>query len=322
MYPCRLGFGPGHHCPAAEPAPPQKKEVTRLKLVQLQYFKAVCKYSNITKAAAELHITQPSISNAIKDLEDEFGVKLFYRLSKGLSLTEEGRFFLEKAEDILERSEALVRRMRELGNKRRDIKIGVPPMIGAILFPHMFQQFRAQYPDIHLTVMEYGTIQNRNLVQEGALDAAIVSSDWKDEEDMRFSSVEILETEVLFCTATAHPMAGCGKVELDMIKDEPLVLLKEDSYQMEIIRKLFRGSGASPNVILYSNQLQTIKELVANNVASSVLYRGVVNFNEGIVGIPFSPPIGTRIKLIWNKDKHMFNDIAKFISFTKTYKHQ
>ena len=65
-----------------------------MKLLQLKYFQTICKYNNITRASNELHVSQPSLSNVIRDLEEEFDVTLFQRLSKGLSLTEEGKVLL------------------------------------------------------------------------------------------------------------------------------------------------------------------------------------------------------------------------------------
>lgn len=289
-------------------------------LVQLQYFRAVCKHNNITKAAAELHITQPSISNAIKDLEEEFGIKLFYRLSKGLSLTEEGRVFLDKAEEILNAAGSLERQMRDLGNKKKEITIGVPPMIGTILFPYMFSRFHQLYPDIRLSIVEYGSVHTRRLVANGTLDAAIAAFDRNKDES--FEYVKIMDTETLFCASNNHPLAGKSAVSIELIKEEPLVLFKEDSYQASVTKRLFRSVGAEPNVILYSSQLHTIKELVANNVASSVLFHGVIGYNEGIVGIPFSTPLVTEIQLIWNKDKHLYSNLAKFIDFTRSYRHE
>ncbi|MFR3347575.1 MAG: LysR family transcriptional regulator, partial [Christensenellales bacterium] len=72
-----------------------------MKISQLRYFMTVCRYNNITKAAEELYVSQPAISSSIKDLETEFGVKLFYRQNNKLLLTDEGEYFLDKVTDIL-----------------------------------------------------------------------------------------------------------------------------------------------------------------------------------------------------------------------------
>ena len=71
-------------------------------LIQLKYFQTICKYNNITRASAELHVSQPSLSNAVKELEREFGVSLFTRRSRGLELTPEGRYFLDEADKLLD----------------------------------------------------------------------------------------------------------------------------------------------------------------------------------------------------------------------------
>jgi DNA-binding transcriptional LysR family regulator len=289
-------------------------------LIQLQYLRAVCKHSNITKAASELHITQPSISKALKDLEDEFGIRLFYRLSKGLSLTGEGRLFLEKADKILDTVHSLEREMRDLGNKKKEITIGIPPMIGTILFPHMFSRFHALYPDVRLSILEYGSLHTRNLVEGSTLDAAIVAFDKRS--DVAFECVKIMETETLFCVSEQNPLAQKDSISINELVGQPLVLFKEDSYQSRVTKGLFRGIGVEPNVILYSSQLHTIRELVVQNIASTVLFRGVIDPGEGIKEIPFETPIITDIYMIWNRGKHLYSNLTKLIDFTREYKHE
>ncbi len=288
-------------------------------LVQLQYLQAVCKHSNITKAATELHITQPSISKALKDLEEEFGIRLFYRLSKGLSLTEEGRLFLEKADRILATVSSLEREMRDLGNKKKEITIGIPPMIGTIIFPDIYSSFHKLYPDVRLSILEYGSLHTRRLVAGGTLDAAIVAFDKRS--DIDFEYVKIMETETLYCVSMKNPLSKRDSINIETLRGEPLVLFKEDSYQSNVTKELFRGIGAEPNVILYSSQLHTIRELVMRNIASSVLFRGVTSPNGGIKEIPFENPIITEIHLIWNRDKHLYSNLAKLIDFTRQYRY-
>ena len=291
-----------------------------MKLAQLNYFKMVCKYNNITRAAAELSITQPSVSNAIKDLEEELGIKLFYRLSKGLSLTEEGSVFLKMTDDILIRLDTMVQEMRELGSQKKRVNIGIPPMVGTFLFPRLFQRFRAEHPEVNLSIVEHGSMHTRELVADGTLDTAIVAGvPQQGNEDTPFESIHIMDTESLFCTSKSHCLACRESVDMDMISKEPLVMFKEDSYHTTAIRKMFRARGMEPNVILYSSQLHTITELVANSVASSVLFKGVINYNEGVVGTPFEKPFISEIQLIWNKSRYLHGDIVKFIDFTRQY---
>ena len=109
-----------------------------MKLNQLYYFKTVCKYNNITKAAEHLHVSQPAITHAIRELERELGIRLFKRTNKNVSLTQEGVLFFQKSSDILSELESLVDEMRDLGELHRAvIRVGVPPAIGTVIHPQM-----------------------------------------------------------------------------------------------------------------------------------------------------------------------------------------
>ena len=96
-----------------------------MKLYQLRYFTAVCRYGYVTRAAEELHVTQPSVSSAIKELEDEFSVNLFHRINNRLSPTKEGLYFLDQATKILELADSTTSMMEELGSRKKQIKIAI-----------------------------------------------------------------------------------------------------------------------------------------------------------------------------------------------------
>lgn len=94
-----------------------------MKLLQLKYFLTICEYSNISRAAGKLHVSQPSLTAAMKSLEQEFGITLFHRQSRGLILTEEGEIIL--------------------------------------LFPALVQSFHQAYPDARIQMVENGSVTNK-----------------------------------------------------------------------------------------------------------------------------------------------------------------
>ncbi len=288
-----------------------------MKLSQILYFQTVCKYGNITKAAEELHITQPSISNAIKDLEEEFGLNLFHRIGNHLMLTKEGEYFLSYSKVILQKSEDLVQQMKDLGNKKNNIRIGIPPMIGTILFPKMFSLFKKANPDINIEMVEMGSLEIMQLVEENSLDLAIVITSHL--KAAQFNCINILDTEIIYAVSKDHRLAREKKVNIEMIKDEPLILMREGSFQNSAIRERFKEAGSVPRVILFANQLYTIHNFIASDIASSFLFREVVDLQEDIVGIPLENPISVKIGLIWKKNQQIFSDASRFIQFTKGY---
>ena len=118
-----------------------------MNLTQLKYFYAVCEYKTISKAAEHLFITQPSLSNAIKELEREFGVTLFVRRYKGIELTKEGETLFKMGKELLTQFEHTEHIMKEMGKERKILRLGIPPMIGSLILPDIYNVFQKKYTD-------------------------------------------------------------------------------------------------------------------------------------------------------------------------------
>ena len=121
-----------------------------MKLHQLRYFQEVCRQHSITKAAEELHISQPAVSAAIRELEEEFGLRLFKRSHKKLILTTEGSYFSLEVEELLQKAKQIADDMTRLQKKNTSIRVGLPPMIEALEIP-LLALFHKDHPDIRLT---------------------------------------------------------------------------------------------------------------------------------------------------------------------------
>ena len=108
-----------------------------MKIVQLEYFCMVSQYHSITQAAQKLYVTQPAISNAIKELEKEFSVNLFVRSKNHLTLTTEGELFYQKARELLASIKQTTQQFYDLGKQIPPIRIGIPPLLSTIFFPDL-----------------------------------------------------------------------------------------------------------------------------------------------------------------------------------------
>ena len=137
-----------------------------MKLTQLEYFCVAARYHNITKAAKELFVTQPSISNAIKALEEEFGVNLFFRNNNKLTLTPEGELFYNSAEELLAHADSVESEFHELRKKITPIRIGIPPMLGTIYLPELYFSLKENFPEVEFRLYEFGSIKACDLVLE------------------------------------------------------------------------------------------------------------------------------------------------------------
>ena len=289
-----------------------------MKLHQMYYFDAVCRLGSVSRAAEELHISQPSVSSSIRELEQEFNIALFHRIKKRLVLTSEGEYFLSKIQPILSLTDELSQEMSQLGNKQNQLKLGVPPMIGTILFPSMFKTFKPMYPDIRLDILEFGSKQTIELVAGDVLDMAIVITNGL--ETSSFHVIDILETQMVLCVQKNHPLSKCTSVDLNQLTGEPLILLKEDSYQNMVLKQRFDTLNMNPDILTYSNQLTTVERFICEGIASAFLFPQLIKANPEITGIPLTDPIPIKIGLIWKKEKKISGSISRFIEFTSHYR--
>ena len=111
-------------------------------IAKLQQFLAVCQFQSVTRAAEFLHISQPSVSGTIRELEHEFQVNLFRHEGRRLVLTAEGSFLREHAQQLIRQFDELSWQMEDLRNQKNRFRIGIPPMSGTIFFPQLYQAFR------------------------------------------------------------------------------------------------------------------------------------------------------------------------------------
>lgn len=291
-----------------------------MKLLQMKYFQTVCRYGSITKAAEELFVSQPTISFCIKELEEEFGVKLFHRRHNRLQLTVEGSYFLDKVNYILQSVDALSSQMKNMGNNRNHVKIAVPAMISTFLFPQIFNAYNEVYPELQLEMLETGSLQARKLVDANSVDLGITILDSAVED--AYNVVPLVKTELVFCVSKTHPLANCQKISFKQLADQQIILFKADSYQNIFIKRAFSEVGVQPNILLYSSQLYTIKEFLSYGNVGAFLYRQVAEMDDDLVCIPLEQAIFQDIVLIWTKNGSLYSDAENFIQFAKHFQYK
>lgn len=288
-----------------------------MKLHQLQYYCAACRNQNITKAAQELHVSQPSISMAIKELENEFGLMLLQRNNKGFVVTQEGKYFYERAMNLLEQANELNQMMCDMGNQRKRINLGIPPMIGTFLFPKMYKEFKKDYPEIMLNSREGGSRMLIEMLDDSVLDFAILPINQLSEDT--YNILKLTETQTVFCVSRNHPLSEQKTVSIEQIKDEPLIMFNDGFYQNQVIKERFEREGYKPNILHYSSQFYTIKEFISDNIMTGFMFQDIAETVQEIRGISLESPIYIQIGLVWKRNQHMFYDAARFLNFTRKY---
>lgn len=286
-----------------------------MKLQQLRYFIAVCRLGSITRAAASLHISQPSITLAIKDLESELNLNLFHRINHRLVLTKEGTHLLGLAEHLLAEHDAALEEMQGLTRVGGVINLGLPVQVGTYLMPVILGEFRKKNPDISFSITEAGALAVKDLLLRESLDIAVISSD--KEAGNGFSSTELFQSEYCVCVNKAHRLAERDTITIKDLAHETLVLLDAGFHVNLKTQDLFTGSGLKPEILLCTSQLGTIKNLILHNLACSILLKEAVENDPYIQAVRLidMPPL--KIQLITKAGRRQSSAVQTLIAFLK-----
>ena len=285
-------------------------------LDQLRYFQAVCKYDGVSRAAEILNISQPSVSNAIANLEKEFGVELFTRQRKRLLLTEEGRIMSELAEKLLLQADDTIRTMRELGSNNRVLRLGGPPMIGSLVLPVLYGKHFKLYPQLKVRIVEDDSSGLKRLLAENQIDMALLPHTHPFGGDLCAQPLTVLQN--VCCVHKTHRYAAQESIRLEELRDEPLVLFKNSFFQTERIMNKFSKHSIIPNVLLDTAQLPIVQNMIASKMAVGFMFEFLTKATPDLVGVPLDPPMTTQVSLVWKKSSYISGDMKNLIEFIKS----
>jgi DNA-binding transcriptional LysR family regulator len=201
-----------------------------MELRHLRYFLAVAEALSFTKAAAQLGVAQPALSRRVQDLEDEIGVDLLKRSPRGVTLTAEGKLFLEKTRQLLKLADESVEQVRALARgKYGDLHIGYSPSPTVEILPPALAAFQKSFPHVNVLLHDASQRELTEGLQNGTLELAIMVPPAGDQTaGIQF---EVLRTYPLCVAMTAvHPFARMKSILLERLAAEPLVVLRRKDY--------------------------------------------------------------------------------------------
>ena len=283
-------------------------------LDQLRYFSAVCNHGSVSLGAQSLNISQPSVSNAIANLEKEFGVELFTRHRKKLILTEEGRRLSEMADSLLSQADGIVSTMEELGKQNKVLRLGVPPMIGSLVLPTLFQNYFPLYPSVQVRIVEDDNSGLKHLLEDNQIDLAFLPHTQPFEGQWNSAPLTVLQN-VCFVNKS-HPLAKETSVTLEQLQEQELVLFKNSFFQTQRILDAFSRLQCQPKIALYTAQLSTMQNMILSNHAVGFMFDFLTKTTPELVGIPLNPPMTTQVSLVWKKSRPATADMKKLIAYT------
>ena len=233
-----------------------------MNLLQLQYFYKVARAPTLTQAAAELRISQPSLSKVIRSLETEFGVRLFERTGRRLQLSEQGEIFLRHATVILDAAEAMAAELRD-SRTREDLSLRVGVFAASALFPGILAGFRGEYPNVKLTVVQH-SYEHRP--QDSSLDLIFYASQSPAPPP---GGICLGEEEILLAVPKAHALAGACRVSLGALAGEKFIAMSRGKTLRGIMDGYCAEAGFTPQVVLESDDPAMLRNLIQSGFGIS-----------------------------------------------------
>lgn len=258
-------------------------------LRQLEYVDAIARNQSFTRAAEDLHVAQPGLSLAIRQLESELGVRLFDRTSRRVNLTSAGYAFVEAARGVLADVGQLQTEMSHYADGTRGV-------LRASWWHHISPQglpflrdYNAANPEVQVSVIECAAPKALDLLRSGELD--IASFIMSDRLDLTGIEHRVLRSEpYVLVTQIDHPFAHRGSVSLDELAQEPLIAPHPGTSARQIVDALV--GPVSPPIVVETNEAAAMMDLVSSGLGSAIVTASIatrVGAPVGIVRIEGAP---------------------------------
>lgn len=274
-----------------------------MELRQLEYFAAVARHAQFTRASRELNVAQPAVSQQIRKLEGELGLELFNRTSKRVELTEAGEILLARAHRALAEVESARQELDELaGLLRGRIDVGALP-VSRLDIAELLRGFRELHPGVGIHLHEQSI-------------AVVLPMLRRDEIDLCFGLTEpgaqgadldgrlLFRERLMAAVSPTHPLAGKRSLRLPEIAAEPLIRFRTGSALQRAIDAEFDHAGATAAWAFESFELETVRSLASRGLGVALMPEGYLD-REGspIVGIPLRPQVHLPVSILWRAER-------------------
>jgi DNA-binding transcriptional LysR family regulator len=221
-----------------------------MELRHLRYFLAVGEAMSFTRAAAQLRVGQPALSRQVQDLEDEIGVDLLRRSPRGVTLTAEGKLFLEEARELLKRADETVKKVRALARGEfGELHVGYAPSPTVEILPPALAAFQKAVPRVKVLLYDLSSEELITGLRNATLDLAVMFH--SSSEQIAGVEFEVLRTYPLCVAMTAtHPFARLKFVTLEKLAAEPLIGFRRKDYPAyyHVLDRVFAPISAKPRI--------------------------------------------------------------------------
>lgn len=284
----------------------------------LRYFLAVAREENITKAAELLHVTQPTLSRQIAQMEEEMGIKVFDRSTRRIVLTNEGHLLRRRAEEILELVDKTERELSEQEDiVEGTVSIGCGDLAAVQLLPELIRTFHERYPAVTFDLHTATADQTKERMDRGITDIGLLLEPI-DKEKYDFIRLKDSEQWVVLMPPDS-PLARLDAVSPKDLRGLPLILPHCTNIQNELARWFGEGFDET-QVLLTSNLPSNSVIMVQAKLAYAIIIKGSIALGDSnkIVYRPLSPNLTAHCVIAWKRKQPFSFAAQKFIDYVKT----
>ena len=285
---------------------------------QISYFMAVAQEGSFSRAAEKLEVSQPTLSMAVKKLEEELGTELFYSFNRRQNLTDEGLRLKEGAAKLLEVYQETIENVKLSDHVGSGVvTLGLSPLFGACFFGDLIPSFAAAYPDIKINMIEDGANKIDELVERGEVDLAVTLN---TERTASFASCHFSTQRNVALLHKNHPLSNARSITVTDLKEDSFAIFNQDFILNRQIMSACHAAGFRPKIALLSSQWDFMVELVSRNRAVSILPKPVLDKHPdpNVVCVPLTDSMKYwDIVLAWNKQKYMSKSCRLFLEYIR-----
>ncbi|MDP5292346.1 transcriptional regulator CynR [Oceanimonas sp. CHS3-5] len=256
-------------------------------LRHLRYFLAVVEHRNFTRAASALHVSQPALSQQIKQFEESLGTRLFDRSGRSIALTDAGDIYADYARRVLRELEEGKRAIHDVSDlSRGTLRIAITPTFTPYLIGPLVRRFHQRHANIRVQIEEMSQERMEERLLDDDFDLGIAF------EEVHHPDIEsrfLLEERLALVINREHPLAGQQRLDAQILGSLSLVLLNGEFATREQIDRYCRQHDLQPRVMMEANSVNAVIEVVRNTPLASLLPAQLTQEREDLVALTLTP---------------------------------
>ena len=289
---------------------------------QLETFLTVAKLLNFRAASEALNYSQSTVSDHIRNLENELNVKLFERLGRKVFLNEHGRKLIDPAQKLIKDAQE-IHRLFEENEITGTLNIGAAETLCATWLPPLLKEYKELYPKVQISLNMADCFEFPDMLQKNIIDVAFGMND--ESSNAQICQIDLFSINTVFVTSPSNSLAQNKSISLHDLEDESLILIElQGGYSYELM-KILKKNNINAKSITEFNSIEAIKQCVKNNLGTTLLPAITVNkeikSGELVVLPAHIPSITVSAKMIYHKEKYISQPLAALKELVLERKH-